>query len=238
MGTPSRVSLLFVVLATGCTGGRRTGGGDPVGGGGGELAGIWDVVGTQGERAGDIEIGEGYFRASFGDAHRSQLIFTEEGGTATTHWSYTRRGSPITIATEHAARAADYGELPLALGGTWRWSHGTNWCDATVEDGAATANCDADFGWTPWPLPKGAYHTGKAVRTSRASSIFGELGGTWVVSYDGVERCTATFAGRSFTCDCPRATSGWIHGYVEVHFSGDVASGLTGDGLDFSAIRR
>lgn len=238
-------AALVITAATvgGCVGNDRDAAGY-IPGTANDLRGTWDVIGTTGETIGEIQVYPGLFRARFGNRHEAELIFVETQGVAVTSWRNTRGGEGASIETTHIPQPVDLGMLPLDLGGVWTFERAGERCDATMLDGEASFSCDrVRFDRPPQPLPRGL-KSGQAVRTSTAESIFGRLGGVWSVTGGGVERCSATFVGQTFTCECQReedrswADTWKIDGYVEVHFDGDIATGADDEGREFMAIRR
>jgi hypothetical protein len=120
-------------------------------------------------------------------------------------------GAPIDMITvENTAASLNSGSIPLALGGSWTFSVGSEQCSASMAAASWSGGCRGTgsyAGGDRWPseLPNpdnGAKYT--ATRLQAMASQFGDLGGQWQTSSQGGGggMCTVTLAANTVTASC------------------------------------
>jgi hypothetical protein len=152
------------------------------------------------------------------------------------HLAYSRIGSVLSLSwidggqnpslyAERTAAAFDPGQLELDVGGQWRFTEAgaDGWCDATLVPASASMVCQNG----PTATPEQIF---TLTRAEQRASIFGDLGGVWNITVGG-ETCTATLEGQTARASCS------TEGSAEVTFSGNMASGSTSEGIEFSGQR-
>lgn len=152
------------------------------------------------------------------------------------------------VATTHVKSPVDFGQVPIDIGGTWNF-HGakTGTCRADVSAELLSLDCVnlapplshilAEYDYTT----KKTTGTGlsNAQRTSKAESIFGELGGTWrAVAPRAV--CDVTFEGAQMKASCTKndTTIEVLEDVFTLTFDGAVVSGTSEAGGELSARKR
>ena len=143
------------------------------------------------------------------------------------------------ITGTHAKASVDFGQLPFALGGQWNLSGSTRGhCAGSAAADALSLDC-SDL---TWPLSSVLSSNGRssAQRSSKLSSIFGELGGKWDVYLpDGF--CNVKFEGNEFYAECTHNLSSLATvttDTITMTFNNGTASGTTNGKLEISAHRR
>lgn len=222
-------------LYLGCAG--ATSGSGASGSAGGTLAGIWDVTGAAPGSApttGTIEITPTRFALAFAD---TTLAFDTQGSAATL--TYVSGDETHTTPEQHTPGALNTGTFPFPLGGTWTIASdtGKERCNLTFNTSTALGNCtEVNMPGRSVPDIAAGVYTGQ--RTRAASSIFGDLGGSWTfTSGEARGSCTATFEGAIVIFSCANAKRD-LNGTVTARVDGNVVSGNLSSGVEFSARRR
>jgi hypothetical protein len=107
-------------------------------------------------------------------------------------------------------------------------------CEGDLGAGAFSGSCEgARF------RRFGANENGSlsARRTAPATSIFGELGGTWTAETAAGAKCSAVFEGNVVTVACDGGERNF-DGSMTLTFSNDLVSGSTSRGVEIAAIRK
>jgi hypothetical protein len=136
------------------------------------LIGTWDVTITQTGQTpvtGVVVIGNESLQITSGNLlftvlrSQNQLTFTDAEGTTST-----------VVATQSAAPFAG-GVIPFSLGGSWDIVGGGNSCAAQIAPppGQLTSTCNGAMPYQSLTLNPG----------SRESSVFGDFGGAWALSW-------------------------------------------------------
>lgn len=151
------------------------------------------------------------------------------------------------VTATHIEEAADYGQIPYRLAGSWNFGgRQSDQCTATVKADSAKIDCsnlaaplsDVLQGYdyvARKPLGTG---TSTAQRKSKRDSIFGELGGEWAVVTPRAS-CSVTFEGNKMTADCDQKRDFAVarKGIMTLTFEDGIVSGTSNAG-ELSARRR
>ncbi len=215
------------------TGATSNTGGSPTGTD--TLAGTWDywVSTDSGLTSGTIEIAPDRFRFTV-DVEESEFRYWDDAGTLGAVYNDSSDGSILDVTRTVAP--LNTGALALSLGGSWIFSEtfGTAQCAITLQQETFTWTCDGVGGtyWSPSPSTDLV-----GTRTRPLESMFGDLGGEWLVSEPSPgPSCTITFEGATFTADCTAAPN--LSGSVTIGFSGNTASGTVTPSGEISALRQ
>jgi hypothetical protein len=216
--------------------GGASGSGGPLGAPG-SLAGTWDFSGstTNGKpTSGVLDVDADTFHITI---DRTDLMMKATGNQAVL--TYTDGSNAPVINTAHASSAMSLGAIPLAFaGGQWTFtgdatSRGAN-VTTTVSSSAVTAQ-GSNVDGHPQGLPdlNGSFTAG---RTSQLDSIFGDLGGEWVLTASDTT-IDAKFSGSTVAITVS-GRSATKPGSLTVTVGDGIVSGTTTDGFEFSARRR
>ena len=223
----------------GSLGGQASAGGGTGSGSTSTLAGTWDFLGTQGTTmaTGTLSIDAGSISVV---ANGGSLTLSRQGDALTLSYS-DDVVTKTAMGQQSGGGTVSFGAIPFDLSGTVSLtevptdpdiSAGT--CGGTLTQSAITATCQK-VGRPPRPAPRRLNGTLSATRSAPMSSIFGDLGGVWTGSGASGDSCTVTIQGNSVATSC---TGGALAGSITMVFSGNVASGTTSAGIEFSAQRR
>jgi hypothetical protein len=194
-------------------------------------AGTWDLI--DGPDTSVLTIDANTF-TFVRDAHTLSLAIDPGSGAMTLSWTAKAVTTPINAS--RTAAVEDVGVIPLGLGGNWSFSSqtGPEQCTASLAGGTFDSNCNHVNG-TPAGTLVGSL-TGS--RTAKATSIFGELGGTWsFISGGGSSSADVSFAGSVFTATT-RKMGQIPNGTMAVRVCEGTVSGITSSGWEFAGIRR
>jgi hypothetical protein len=260
-GSLAGLSLALALNACGGAkggGGRANGEGGPSGSsspspggspspgaaGGTSLAGEWRLVGQYngGEPTrGTLRLGEAEFSLVVTQGARNviDISATVDGGTKASV-TVTEGGEVTRISgRREGGSETNLGAMPLPLGGEWALAavdagdEGPRGCVATLSTDAPSFGCVRTAGVLDWAAPSDP----TIEHTETAPSMFGDLGGTWTVSDlgSGGSACVVRFEGNALAVECANLAE--LAGGLAITFDGDVASGSSRDGLEFSATR-
>jgi hypothetical protein len=199
------------------------------------IAGTWDVQGSQANATPStslLVIDDSHF--TFAATRGASLTFSAQGGAMTLVWQDDQGALPIT--TTHTGTALAQGIIPLNLGGTWTFVNGSSGCHADIGVSQFSASCTGGVVDLPEPLPESLDGTVTGQRVSTASSVFGDLGGTWHIPLASGATGDATFSGNTLTVVWKGEP--WGDGTASLSFCDGIASGGTSEGVEFSAHRR
>jgi hypothetical protein len=196
------------------------------------LAGTWDIVGEisgQSSVSGTLVISQNTFTVQFGD---SMLVYTTPAGPTT--WSDDNGQVNLTTVESGTPVGINFGALPFTLGDSWSFSNGDANCAGSLFATSWTSSCSgADE--IPEPLPESLDGDFSGQKTSAATSIFGELGGTWTFAANGeTSGCQATVSGNSVSIQCDEDSED-LAGTAQATFCDGVITGTTSTGVQFSA---
>lgn len=201
-----------------------------------DLTGTWDVIATVlGKTPAEVtvEIDAQHLRVTVPTGSFSAQ--KNGDGFLVVH---TDGAGPHQVVVRQLAGALQFGAIPLNLSGAWT---------ARSPEGNDGLGCDATLSKTDFTglslgvrLPKwvGPYdpRAGSAMgqKLSDASSIFGDLGGTWRMTTNQEPICTFRFERANFNSQCTDGLGG-----LDITFQRDgTASGTTTSGVEFTAKRR
>jgi hypothetical protein len=195
------------------------------------LSGTWSLIGTQNggsQSSAELTIDGSTFAFTAG---AQSLTFTANGGVTTLVWQDGGRQSPIN--SQHTSSTLGGGLIPLALGGQWSFASptGPENCIGSVSPTEFNGSCNHA------PSPWGSQLDGSLVaqRTSQASSIFGDLGGTWHMTSNQGTAFDSSFVGNTFTSTVSGAHDS---GTVTIKICADSLSGVTSGGFEIAGTRR
>jgi hypothetical protein len=241
----SAAFLFPLAVLAGCSGSTNSGtsssGSTSSGGSSGTLsgglAGTWDLTGSSGTSApttGVLTIDASTFLITIGD---TTLSMNAAGDQATLTFRDPSH-APVITTTHQGSSSVSLGAIPLDfLGGSWTFEGQPGASQArvtaTVTPDAVTAQ-GANISGQPSEIPhlEGSFTAG---RTSHLDSIFGDLGGEWVLTASDTT-INAKFSGSTFTATV--APKFGKPGTLTATVADGVVSGTTTDGLEFSARRR
>ena len=201
-----------------------------------DLSGTWDVITSyMGKQPSELTVTIDSQQIAVVAGSGAFTFKRDSGGFLATH---TSGGSSRQIVVEGtAAGGMAFGAIPLDLSGTWKArnagaSDGLG-CDGVLSPNDASAVCTG----TRFPIWMDGYNPGAGTATvtkeATAPSMFGDLGGTWRVTFSKGGSCTFRFERSSFSADCGPELGG-----ATITFSGSTASGSSTSGYEFSAHRR
>jgi hypothetical protein len=203
---------------------------------GSDLSGTWDVIATpMGKQPFELTVTIDAQHLEVATGSGAFTLERDANGFSATH-TIGASSQPITV-TRKAAGTMALGAIPLDLAGDWSGrnagaSDGLG-CDGTLSASSVSALCTG----TRFPSWMDGYNPGSGnasgAKEADAASIFGDLGGTWRVSFSKGDSCTFRFEGSTFSSDCGSAL-----GSATITFSGGAASGSSTSGYEFSAHRR
>jgi hypothetical protein len=247
-------ALLAVGLAACSSGGGGGGGMGGTGNGGSSgtggfvatgssLAGIWDGTGTRdGENPASVTITIDADRLVI--EHPSAVLRAVRAGDHfDVEWQLSDVGGVTTTSFRavHTPSVKSSGALPLSPYGEWRLDEPiadpAYGCELSVDDVAMgeckrTGTPDLLPVW--FPNPQNELVTAQQIM--KQPSIFGDLGGKWQVNQPVGKLCTFDLTANTIdiTCGGSKMTAGSLH----VDVNGDVISGFTNRGIEFTAQRR
>lgn len=230
--TPIAFAAAFSLMV-GCGGSTDDGGNS----GAATLEGTWELSGTR--------YGTNKTTGLISLTAKHLSIQTDGGGVIATlqadgtfavdvNHSY---GSEPLRASRTGTGAFNLGPVPLDLSGSWQITDSPaaegNGCTASLQDGSFEATCldSQRFRWMP-DFSNGSM---TCQRTSALASQFGDFGGEWSCALSRGGICEFRFEGPTITSSCTNARR--MNGTMTVTFNGDLASGLTSTGFEFSAKR-
>lgn len=226
------VAVVFPLLV-GC-GGSSDGGGNS---GAYTLEGTWEVSGTrygEGETHGMISLTSKHLSIQTTGGGVTASLQDDGTFTATVSHDY---GSEPLMAERTQQGAFNLGPVPLDLSGSWKVTDSPavegNGCTATLADGSFVATCLDSHRF--WWMPDFSNGSLNCQRTSAIASRFGDFGGQWSCAMSEGGICEFRFDGSTITSSCTNARR--MNGTMTITFNGDLASGLTSSGLEFSAKR-
>jgi hypothetical protein len=206
-----------------------------------DLSGTWDLVGSSPNgtpQTGTISIAHNVFVITIG---QSVLSYTMQGAALSVTWTDDGKTDNIVTSLGTPTTSTSYGIVPIHLGGPWKFADSNNpanECHFDGELGVFTAGCSGTHAIVPSYALSNVY---TATRTQVLDSQFGDLGGTWkglATNGDPSGGCTFTFQGSTISSSCA-ADSNWLAGTADLTFQGtSMASGKTGNGVEYSAKRR
>ncbi|MDB4938535.1 MAG: hypothetical protein JWP87_5507 [Labilithrix sp.] len=197
-------------------------------------SGTWDVVasgGKSGQGTAVLTIDSTSFIVK---SSGKTLAFTTNGTTMTLQWTDASRQTPIAVT--HTSKPVDTGLLPLPVGGQWSFQgQGSESCTASLSENALNTTC-SDVRSTPFGRLDG---TVVGIRQQAASSVFGQLGGTWHLTGAGTGSVDATISGNTFTAVVngnggPVGSSAWL----TMKVCNGAAAGKSSSGLELAATRQ
>jgi hypothetical protein len=195
------------------------------------VTGTWSLIATRNggsQSSAELTIDGSTFAFTSG---AQSLTFKASGGTTTLLWRDAARQSPIN--SQHTTSSLASGLLPLALGGQWSFSNptGPENCIGSVSPTEFNGSCNHA------PSPWGGQIDGSLVaqRTSQASSIFGDLGGTWHMTSNQGTAFDSSFIGNTFTSTVSGSSDS---GTVTIKICADSLSGITSGGFEIAGTRR
>lgn len=234
----------------GPSGGPSTpGGGSPTAPSGGSssasLTGEWRLVGQyQGGKPtrGTLLLSATEFSLTITQAGSTlvDISATVDDGTVASIDVTDRNGDTTEIfGKRDGGQAMNLGAMPLPLGGDWVFvtadgdPDDPRGCVSTLSTDDPSFLCLQTRGMLDW-----ARSPGPVIEHRETSpSMFGELGGTWVVSDlgSGASQCEIRFERNEVSVECENLTE--LEGGLRITFDGDVASGTSRNGLELSATR-
>jgi hypothetical protein len=226
--------LSFLALMACSSGGSGTSGGNN-GNVASTLNGTWDVlISTMPEETTAVlELSPTSFRLDGGATH---IAVDLSSAGPSIHGDI--NGAMDTIMGTHSSAPVDLGQLPFALGGSWILSGSKGGhCTGDVAADAIGINCPNLDEPLLDVLADPSLRSGRSTeqRTSKLSSIFGELGGEWtVVSHNN--NCNVKVQGSEFHAECGEVAR--ARDTITITFVNGVAAGSTSAGLEISARRR
>jgi hypothetical protein len=253
MNRALRLCGFCAIFSTGCsTGGGGTGGGGTGGGGtstapdAGSLLGTWTLTTTPpGASAvvstvtvGDDSLGITSPDFTFTATRTGNVLAfadNEAPGSAPS-----ADNSAVLDATQTAG-AFNTGLVPFDLGGSWTMQAGPTGgptaltCTLTVSAGEIDGACQN-------VSPAGPWFSFTTKKTSSATSIFGDFGGTWANAWTdpgpggGVVPCTLTFSGNDITT-CPVIEGNPLSGITFTYDGANAVSGAAQGWAEYSATR-
>lgn len=244
------VALLFAACSDDITRvGENTGGSSGFsgssgsGGSGGsvtDLSGVWTISGSV--------TATGTFVTGTLIIDSTELVLTIDGATLSIfdhgsaqglHWTNPKRQQDTALSLSRAPAAMALGVIPFGLGGQWTASHPTEpgGCQAALAPASLIASCQGVAG-EPSGVPS-LNGTLSATRTAGIPSAFGELGGSWHIQSNGGEggSCSVTLSGNQLMASCA-GTDSALDGNLSFVLDGNVGSGSSSMGLEFSAVRQ
>lgn len=222
-----------LVLVSSCAGGS----GAPAAS---SLAGTWDVTAT-GNNVGDTGTLNGVVTIDANDLVVSlgNSSLTYHLGDPTFQWT---GDDPMAITTTHTAAAMDVGAFAFPLGGSWSFASeqdpSAN-CSATFSPTAINATGNLDYDLDSITNLGGGPLTGSLVglKSQAASSIFGDLGGTWnFADGNGNAIGTITFSGSTVAFSMTQDSG--LAGTFSLTFNNGVATGSSNTGVEVVARQR
>ena len=231
------VSCLSITCGGSVRSGEPTDGGPP-GQAPTSLSGTWDVItGAHGETpiTGVIVLGPDRLEVTFGQG--SLTFAATTSGPASLTWVERGIVEPLRYARAPAG-GVDLGILPLALDGHLDIGDPARpdaSCTGDLAEGSMSAGCIGTHTSRLRDLPSLDDRI-VGTRTSRLSSAFGALGGTWTFDNGSGSHCEATFSGTTVTLVL--SWKGKDEGTMTVVFSDGLVTGVTDRGAEFTARRR
>ncbi len=231
--SPIAVTMCSFLLLVGCGGSSDDGGNS----GAYTLAGNWEVSGTRygtDESTGVISLTAKQLSIQTGGGGVTATL--QSDGTFAAEVNYPWGSDPL-IASRTGTGAFNFGAIPLDLSGSWQITDSPAaegyGCAATLHDGSFHATClnSLRFQWMP-DFSRGSIG---CQRTSLLASRFGDFGGKWNCAMSTGGICDFKFEGSTISSNCTNAQR--MNGTMTVTFNGDLASGQTSSGLEFSAKR-
>jgi hypothetical protein len=197
----------------------------------GDLSGTWDVIVTESSgRAKSNTVAVTPALLQLEQPQVSTALFTDQD-IAIDYKGNAIRG------VRNAPTSANLGIFPLPLSGAIHFSGTTAnaaGCDFSLDPTAFSFVCTG-YIKRDYDLPSFTGAQAQGTHSATGASVFGDLGGTWLVS-SGTANCQAVLAGSTITIACSNA--GPYTGQVTLNVNGNLISGSTSGGLEFTAQRR
>lgn len=206
--------VLFVLTA--CSSGSGSAGRSNAG-----LSGTWVVIHPVTNKTQlTINVSSAGFSVSTPDGERTGLILNSNGAT---YESRSARGELVTgISARVGGTASSYGAIPFSLSGAWSFVNPNKATDTPV---AASINADA---WSIGEVGSSARRSWSAARNSSATSMFGDLGGTWSVKQNNID-CVVTLADSNVRIVCADGRKSIEEFNATFDATSGIASGRAGD---------
>ncbi len=200
------------------------------------VSGHWNILGSSSNSAqqtATLTIDANTFAFSTGNTSLIFNVVGHDDPVMTLTWTAPDHANGVPITTVRSPAALNLGLLPLQLGGQWNFASaaGDETCAASLGAAGFSATCGQIK--TPLGSLKG---TLLGQRTQTLPSLFGDFGGTWLLTANGGGGANVTIAGNSFAATLTRS-SNRTNGSVNLKVCDGTLSGTTGDGYEFAGTR-